>query len=295
MVKKRVVRGMAGKRPAKRKAGSGKGKLIERALGPAADEFGRELAPLGQETGVVSLKVGRMLLAPIRGLVTGLETVGEWLHEAITDRLKDVPEDQIVAPDPRIAVPAVQALTYSMGNKEIREMYANLLAADMNVGQKQSAHPAFVEIIREMTPLDSRVLQYVQNEPTFEYLVMDPQMSKWGEIAELVQARVGSDIANCAIALNNLQRIGLIEVMGVAGFSSEAQYPDGLPLFVMLAKSGSRWSKTAYSSHIRSKDDPSPKREWNFTSVEREKVSEERYGFYLTPLGFRFVEVCLPR
>jgi hypothetical protein len=53
---------------------AGRGKVADRALGPAADELGKELAPLGKEIGEVSVKVGRMLLLPIKGLVGGLES-----------------------------------------------------------------------------------------------------------------------------------------------------------------------------------------------------------------------------
>ena len=62
-------------------------------------------------------------------------------------------------PNPRIAVPALQALTYSLDDELIREMFANLLAADMNAETKKDAHPAFVELIKEMTPADARVLK----------------------------------------------------------------------------------------------------------------------------------------
>jgi hypothetical protein len=71
-------------------------------------------------------------------------------------RLKGVPREKIVPPEPRIAVPALQALTYSLDDKLIRDMFANLLAADMNVDTKRDAHPAFVEIIKEMTPAEAR-------------------------------------------------------------------------------------------------------------------------------------------
>jgi hypothetical protein len=102
-----------------------------------------------------------MLLRPIRGLVGGLDRIGKWLEEAITKKLKDTPEAKIVEPNPRVAVPAVQALLYSMDDEFIREMFANLLAADMDADRKDGVHPAFVELIKEMTPEDAKVLTSV--------------------------------------------------------------------------------------------------------------------------------------
>src|ERR1700737_1716649 len=96
----------------KSKPRSGKGTVAQRALGPAADKFGRAIAPLGKEAGEVSVKVGRILLSAIEGMVWGLDRIGEWLGAAIWARLKDTPKEKIVEPNPRIAVPAVQALVY---------------------------------------------------------------------------------------------------------------------------------------------------------------------------------------
>ena len=52
----------------KSKPPSDKGTVAQRALGPAADKFGRAVAPLGKEVGEESVKVGRILLSAIKGL-----------------------------------------------------------------------------------------------------------------------------------------------------------------------------------------------------------------------------------
>jgi hypothetical protein len=203
------------KRAARKRAKApahGRGKLGERALGPATDEFGKELAPLGKEVGEVSLKVGRMLLRPIRGLVGGLDRIGKWLGEAITKRLKDTPEAKIVEPNPRIAVPAVQALLYSMHDKFIREMFANLLAADMDADRKDSVHPAFVELIKEMTPEDARVLTLVVERSQIR-LRIGARTSSWQllETAYTIEVE-GLDWLAIGASVTNLARLGLIEL-----------------------------------------------------------------------------------
>jgi hypothetical protein len=47
----------------KQKEGAGTGTLRNRAFGPAANEFGKELVPVGKELGIVSAKVSRMLIS----------------------------------------------------------------------------------------------------------------------------------------------------------------------------------------------------------------------------------------
>src|SRR4249919_2922780 len=63
----------------------GAGKLHERAFGPAADAFGKEVAPLGKEAGVVVNKVGSMLIKGVAGTVYGIEQVAEWVKNAVAD------------------------------------------------------------------------------------------------------------------------------------------------------------------------------------------------------------------
>src|SRR6266446_4863463 len=144
--------------------------VAQRAFGPAAEEFGKEIAPVGKDLGIVTAKVGRMLVSGLEKSVYGLEQIGAWIQKRVSERLKDVPPDQIVEPDARIAVPATQALIYSMNDELIREMFASLLAADMNAATKEKVHPAFVEMIRQMTRPDAEVLKVIKARPEVEFL-----------------------------------------------------------------------------------------------------------------------------
>ena len=78
----------------------------------------------------------------------------------MAQKLKDVPEEKIVSPEPYVAVPALQAISYCMDSEELREMFANLLATAMNADTKDDAHPAFVEIIKQLSPLDAKILKH---------------------------------------------------------------------------------------------------------------------------------------
>jgi hypothetical protein len=146
---------MAPKRNARKNS---KGKLIERALGPAADSFGRQIAPLGKEAGAVANQVGRLLLETVSGVVYGIEHISSWVRDAVSKRLVDLRTEDIQQPNARIAVPAIQALVYSMHEEEIREMFINLLASDMHPDKKSCVHPSFVQIIKEMSPLEGVIL-----------------------------------------------------------------------------------------------------------------------------------------
>lgn len=54
-----------------------------------------------------------------------------------------------MTPEAYVAVPALQAISYSMNSEELRNMYANLLAKAIDIDEKDKVHPAFVELIKQ--------------------------------------------------------------------------------------------------------------------------------------------------
>lgn len=70
-------------------------------------------------------------------------------------------------PEAYVAVPAIQAISYSMNSEELRNLYANLLAKAMNSDTKDMVHPSFVEIIKQMSPIDALVLNEITQSNYF--------------------------------------------------------------------------------------------------------------------------------
>src|SRR5258706_3810002 len=67
--------------------------------------------------------------------------------------------DGIITPSPIVAGPAVEALRFAGSDPALREMYANLPARAMDAKTAREAHPAFVEILRQLTPDEARILR----------------------------------------------------------------------------------------------------------------------------------------
>jgi hypothetical protein len=258
------------------------GAIAQRALGPAADEFGQEVKPLGKEAGAVAVKVGRLLISGLHGTVYGIEQVAGWMRDAVAKRLRDIDEDRIVKPNPRIAVPAVQALVYSMGDEFIREMFATLLAADMRLDRKQSVHPAFVEIIKEMTSDEAKIMTVMKYIFGWEYGIGRETImeSKWVEAARMFAQEV-PDSERCAVALGNLQRMGLVEVVGPENpLMERLKNPEKviIPDEGVYGRLG-QFVDQKKGLH-KSKKAAAPGR-------------PTRVGMYLTPIGQAFVDVCV--
>ena len=88
-------------------------------------------------------------------------------EKLLEEKLKHIPEYKIVEPEPYVAVPALQQLSYSLDSEELRELYANLLASSMNADKKSDVHPAFVDIIKQLTPNEAKLLSHIYDFPSF--------------------------------------------------------------------------------------------------------------------------------
>jgi hypothetical protein len=200
--------------PKDKQGTTGKSSLRIRAFGDAADGFGKEIAPLGPRTGALARRVGQHLLTVAEGSVFGLEKVANWMQRRVAEKLQGAPEEQIVPPDPRIVVPAIQALIYSMHDESIREMFATLLASNINAHLKGRTHPAFVEMIKELTPIDARLLALLHSQSQVMFRGRLRTAKKWRDYGDLAFSFALDDAHPIAIArsVDNLCRLRLTEL-----------------------------------------------------------------------------------
>ncbi len=147
----------------------------------------------------------------------------ELKHEAISEvqrlvneKLSNEPSVNIVPPTPRITVPLLQNASITE-EKEIRELYANLLANSMKKVVKKGVHPSFVEIIKQLSPDEAKIIQYffIHNEiPIITLRFTDSNgngidiIKKFSNIGELVDCERPLEINKY---FNNLVRLGLVE------------------------------------------------------------------------------------
>ncbi|MGN5098250.1 DUF4393 domain-containing protein [Aeromonas veronii] len=194
-------------------------------LQPAAKEIGTALQTVA--------KTVHIALAPVSALVWGYDQIKEFVSTRITEKLKDVPPENIISPKLNVAGPALELLKYTGHDKFLREMYANLVAASMNVITTNEAHPAFVDIIKQLTPDEARILKLFTTQSTFPLLDVNKLVtvhghSGTGHIRMLHNFSLIGIKANCErpndapIYIDNLCRLGLAEVLsGIKLFSSK--------------------------------------------------------------------------
>lgn len=183
---------------------------------PAAREVGKALQTVAKTVNIA--------LTPISMLVWGYEQIKDFVCEKVTGRLKDIPPENIVTPAPNVAVPLLDALRYTGYESALCELYANLLAASMDKSMKGGAHPAFVEIIKQLTPDEARLINlFADPHLPFPLLTI-----RWEHKNPTTERRGGLDVCTnfslfasnagleysdqMPVYIGNLSRLRLIEI-----------------------------------------------------------------------------------
>lgn len=125
--------------------------------------------------------------------VAGFSKVEKWIiageenikraSELINDKLKDIPEDQLTDTEPYIVIPAIQQLSYSQDNEILRNLYANLIASSMIVDKKPLVHPAFIDIIKQLTPDEAKLINKL---PIVDKYSHYPIARVWGYVGKQI-------------------------------------------------------------------------------------------------------------
>ena len=131
-------------------------KLYDDLVHPAAEETGKLLATIPRAINAV--------LTPFNLWIEKCNFNYEKGQLLLAEKLKDENPENIVQPEPYVAIPVIQAMSYSIDNDELRNLYANLLAKSMQKDTKDSVHPSFVEVIKQLSPFEAKLLADLYND-----------------------------------------------------------------------------------------------------------------------------------
>lgn len=153
-----------------------------------------------------------------------LEQLRAWLGYEMKERFEFVPPEKIIPADPSVSGPALESLKHNLHRKELRDMYVNLLAAAMHKDTARDAHPAYVEIIRQLVPSEVVILNHVAKHRQESYRVLlIRSFAKSTSVPENVSNALSGvplfpsiptfeHTLHAAGHLDNLERLGLVRV-----------------------------------------------------------------------------------
>lgn len=199
---------------------------------PVDDIYQKGLQPAVTELGIGLGKAVKLALAPITALAWGYEKIAEYLESAIPAYFesRNISKEKIISPDVAIAIPAIEAMRYT--RDDVRSKLVNLLAASMNTDTAEFVHPAFVEILKQMTPDEAKILNQLPKEFLHEPII-DIAVEKYHQNGLFVLFNsiglIGED-ANCEfpdrlpLYLTNLTRLGLVDIPENSGLADAWRY-----------------------------------------------------------------------
>ncbi len=87
------------------------------------------------------------------------------LRDEIELEISKVSIENLTEPPLNIVGPALEASKYYIEDPDIRSLFSKLIASSVNSMQSEKIHSSFVEIIKQLSPLDARNFKYlVENQ-----------------------------------------------------------------------------------------------------------------------------------
>lgn len=177
----------------------------------------------------------------VRAIHAALSPLEKWVlqkeynlaetKKLLEEKLKDTPTENIITPPSYVAVPALQSIAYCMDDIQLRDMYAELLAHAMNSETVDNVHPTFVEIIKQMSPFDALVFKELTKtlvQPCISIKYMNKSTKASYPVQDIV-AFCDLDafpLIPTQIALENLERLRLIEINKGSKYGNATKYED---------------------------------------------------------------------
>jgi hypothetical protein len=126
------------------------------AIQPAAKEIGKTLA--------LPFAVVNAALRPVKSVIAAIEIAFDDLDKRVAELLRAVPPEKVVEPPANVAGPLLLAYPFVRGEPPLREMFEQLLATAMNADTAGRAHPSYVEIVRQLTSDEARLLRRIHHD-----------------------------------------------------------------------------------------------------------------------------------
>ena len=139
--------------------------LLPDVIEPISNAIHQNLPSTERETdGALSTVVGffnNVVLYPVKKANLTFRYKLESFEDDLKERIKHIPPENLQIPPTMIAGPTLEALRYTYDEKELRDMYENLLASSMDNRTSAFAHPSYVDTIKQMSPLDAKILKEI--------------------------------------------------------------------------------------------------------------------------------------
>jgi len=151
------------------------------------------------------------------------------------ENLALLPPEQISFDRPRVALQALNEAKFAINEDEIQRLFSNLISASLDKKTSGTAHPAYIEIIKQLQPDEARILRFIFNKeehrrghaPTIDLIQQDSDGSNFTIKSTTPEVNLICEDADCenpensVMYFSNLKRLGLIAPSSGTSFPKE--------------------------------------------------------------------------
>lgn len=184
---------------------------IEEAITPVAKGIGKTLGDLW------FLAMGGLSQLAEKKRIKYAAELDEF-KKSLEKKVNAIPTENRVEPNTQIACQALEDAKYCADNKDVREMFANLIASTMNSELCNAVHPSYSIILKQMTSEDAKFFQNFignSNLPICRFKLQFDNRSFSTLIDYSYFAKKDAkreEVNSNALILSSLERLGIISL-----------------------------------------------------------------------------------
>lgn len=196
-------------------------KFVDEALSPIAKSAGNTIA------GCWNLVFGNQVNLWLRKQEVRHQNNYEDFVERTQAKINEIPQENIKEPEMHIIGPAIEASKFYINSEELREMFANLISSSLDNSQSDKLHPSFVEIIKQLSPMDANILmefKFSKQQPIAKLVNSKEDETYLESFKHIMNFEDSSNHLKHSTSLSNLERLGLISITYEEHFTDMSKY-----------------------------------------------------------------------
>lgn len=246
-------------------------KFIDDAAGPPAHAVGNTLSNIWE------LGIGSHVSLWLKKQEYRQNQNYEDYIQKVEENTQNIPEEFLSEPQLNIVGPAIEASKYYIESEELRAMFANLIASSIDSRKINETHPSFVEIIKQLSPLDAQILKNFHTttrHPIAQVRIVNEENHFITTQDHIMDFTEYDHYELKTTSLSNLQRLGLLDINYSNSIPDSSKYD--------FVKNHPAYEAARQQLIVIQEVNPS------FNTVSHQEGICER-----TPLCKDFVKVCL--
>lgn len=152
----------------------------------------------------------------------------EAFEQKSLEKIESIPPEKVVEPQLSIIGPTLEVAKYYVESEELSEMFSNLIASSMNIDKLDEVHPSYVDIIKQLSPLDANNISFLANSGQLPICDFRVELEK-GKGHRVLEQDIFLELPEYptnlqSISIRNLIRLGLIKRPEDAYLTNENLY-----------------------------------------------------------------------